>query len=278
MTGFDKNKILGGDNLKNKNIKIIFSIFLILVIGISVKTLNTNNIKTQKPLRKRFKNHVVFYPQHQDDEILWGVSAISDAIKQCGANNVYVVLVSDGSGVNVFNQIPRFKGITRKEKETLRNNEFKAALHELGVKDSNIVILADEAKKPGTHYDLMEKTILKFEKKLGDVTQVAHHYRYDNHIMHRKNGQVLKKLSDEHKVADARYFIKPEYLEYIPKDKRDIYKSETKEEKDRSKKAIDQYKIINEKEQRFGIGYTSTHRYFDHLYSDPNYTSVLSFY
>lgn len=146
-------------------------------------------------------------------------SAIRKAIEQCGADNVYVVLVSDGSGVNVFLRNPRFKGISRKEKEELRNNEFKAALSELGVKDKNIIILADKDNKPGTHYELMEKTALKFEKELGSVTHVAHHYKYDDHIMHRKNGEVLKKLSDEHKIKDTRYFMKPKYIENIPEEK-----------------------------------------------------------
>ena len=209
---------------------------------------------------------------------MWGGSAIRKAIEQCGADNVYVVLVSDGSGVNVFLRNPRFKGISRKEKEELRNNEFKAALSELGVKDKNIIILADKDNKPGTHYELMEKTALKFEKELGSVTHVAHHYKYDDYIMHRKNGEVLKKLSQEHKIKDTRYFMKPKYIENIPEEKREYYKSETENERDRVKKAMDQYKVIDENKGKLGIGYTSAHSYFDHLYSDPNYTSVLSIY
>ena len=177
-----------------------------------------------------------------------------------------------------FSRNPRFKGISRKEKEELRNNEFKAALSELGVKDKNIIILADKDNKPGTHYELMEKTALKFEKELGSVTHVAHHYKYDDHIMHRKNGEVLKKLSQEHKIKDARYFMKPKYIENIPEEKREYYKSETENERDRVKKAMDQYKVIDENKGKLGIGYTSAHSYFDHLYSDPNYTSVLSIY
>ena len=259
-----------------KSIKLIFSILLILILGIAGTNLSAQNSDIMELENKKFKNNVVFYPQHQDDEILWGVSAISKAIEQCGADNVYVVLVSDGSGVNVFKNNIRFKGLTRKEKETLRNNEFKAALHEIGVKESNIYILADKSEKPGTHYDLMEETILKFEKELGSVTHIAHHYKYDDHIMHRKNGQVLKKLSDEKKVKDARYFMKPWYAKNVPEEKREYYKSETESERIRAKKSMDQYKIIDEDKQKFGIGYTSAHSYFDRLYKDPDYTSVLS--
>lgn len=41
---------------------------------------------------------------------------------------------------------------------------------------------------------------------------------------------------------------------------------------------MDQYKVIDENKGKLGIGYISAHSYFDHLYSDPNYTSVLSIY
>ncbi|HDA5277623.1 TPA: PIG-L family deacetylase, partial [Clostridioides difficile] len=47
---------------------------------------------------KKFKDYVVFYVQHQDDEVLWAGSAIVNAIKERGKNNVFVVLVSTGCG------------------------------------------------------------------------------------------------------------------------------------------------------------------------------------
>ena len=232
--------------MKNKKIKIILSMLSILFLGIANTALGAQDNIIDKITNKSFKQHVV--------------------------------LVSDGSGVNVFARNPRFKGISRKEKETLRNNEFKAALSELGVKEKNIIILADDDNKSGTHYELMEKTMLKFEQELGSVTHIAHHYKYDDHIMHRKNGEVLKRLSDEHKIKDARYFMKPKYIKYIPEDKREYYKSETEAERDRAKKAMDQYKVIDENRGKLGIGYTSAHSYFDYLYKDPDYTSVLSIY
>ncbi|WGX74473.1 hypothetical protein QJS64_09565 [Paraclostridium bifermentans] len=93
----------------------------------------------------------------------------------------------------------------------------------------------------------MEKTILEFESKFDSVTQVAHHYEYDDHPMHRENGAVLKKLSDEGKVKDARYFLKPSYVKYIPKENRDIYVSETVEDKAKIKGALNSYRIKNSK-------------------------------
>lgn len=259
--------------MKNIKAKLIISIILILIVGFGFKFVYSQNEEIGD---KRFKNNVVFYPQHQDDEVLWGGTAIVDAINECGADNVYVVLVSDGSGVNVFNQNPMFKDISREKKKELRNNEFKSCLSKLGVKQNNIIILANEANAPGTHYDLMEKTIISFEKNLKSVTHIAHHYKYDDHVMHRKNGQVLKRLKDEHEVEDARYFIKPTYAKYINENKQDIYFAQSEEEKAKVKSALDEYKVIDEKHQKYGIGYTSAHSYFEHLYNDSKYTSILS--
>jgi len=39
---------------------------------------------------EKFKDHVVFYCQHQDDEVLWAGSAIINAINEVGKDNVYV--------------------------------------------------------------------------------------------------------------------------------------------------------------------------------------------
>lgn len=259
--------------MRNIKAKLISSVFLILIVGFGIKCLY---LKDEKSIDKRFKDNVVFYPQHQDDEVLWGGTAIVEAINECGVNNVYVVLVSDGSGANVFNQNPIFKDISREKKKELRNNEFKACLSKLGVNKNNIIILADKAKVVGTHYDLMEETILSFEKNLKSVTHIAHHYKYDDHIMHRKNGQVLKRLKGEHKVEDARYFIKPAYEKYIKKDKQDIYLAQSEKDRVKVKSALDEYKIVDKKHQKYGIGYTSAHSYFDYLYNDPKYTSILS--
>lgn len=261
--------------MKKARVRIIILIIIFLIIGFGVKF---QGFKDENFEHEKFGDTVVFYPQHQDDEVLWGGSAIIEAVKKCGADNVYIVLVSDGSGVNVFDQIPKFKGIDRKEKENLRNNEFKYALKHLGIKSSNIIILADESEYKKSQYDLMDKTILGFENRFDSVTHIAQHYEYDNHPMHRKNGEVLKHLSDEGKVKDARYFVKPSYVKDIPKNKRDVYESNTVEDKAKIKGALNSYRIKNEKKQLYGIGYISSHKYFDHLYNDPKYKSVLSRY
>ncbi|MCC0651113.1 MULTISPECIES: PIG-L family deacetylase [unclassified Clostridioides] len=264
--------------MENKKKHIVISILILFMIFIMAINLN-GKLETPIPQSnsRKFKSNAVFYPQHQDDEVLWGGSAIVNAIKQCGTDNVYVVLVSDGSGVNVFRANTKFRNLTRKQKEELRNNEFKSALKELGVKQQNIIILADIDKKEGTHYKLMEKTILDFEHKFkGDVTHIAHHYKYDDHIMHRKNGAVLKKLKRERKIKDDLYFIKPKYVRYIPRNERAIYKATNFNDYSKVKSACYEYKVVNSKRKMYGIGYISAHSYFENLLNDPELTSVLS--
>ena len=249
--------------------------FILVLVAFVASLSNTHDNDIKGIYNRKFKEHVVFYPQHQDDEVLWAGSAIVKALKECGKDNVYVVLVSDGSGVNVFNSV-EFKNLPRKEKQNLRDTEFKAALKNLGVKDSNIIILPNLDTKVGSHFELLEKVMLGFENKFSSVTHIAHHYEYDDHPMHRKNGSVLKQLKDENKIKDCLYFIKPKYVEKIPAKYRVIYTADNKLEYNKVEKACDEYKLIDVEKKRFGIGYISAHSYFDHLLNDPKLTSVLS--
>ena len=256
---------------------LILSFCFIFVLAIfSITLLNTKTTDIKGSYNRKFKDHVVFYPQHQDDEVLWAGSAIVKALKECGEDNVYVVLVSDGSGVNVFNSM-RFKNLSRKEKQNLRDAEFKAALKDLGVKNSNIIILPNIDKKVGSHFELLEKVMLGFENKFNsNVTHIAHHYEYDDHPMHRKNGLVLKNLKDENKIKDCLYFIKPKYIKDVPAKYRVIYTADNKLEYNKIERACNEYKLIDVDNKRFGIGYISAHSYFDHLLKDPKLTSILS--
>lgn len=260
-----------------KKIKILLGIFIVIILlviivqQISSSDLFENEIGIHN---RKFKEYVVFYPQHQDDEVLWGGSALKKAINTLDKNHVFVVLVSDGSGVNVFKE-KSYKDKTRKEKEEIRNKEFYAALYDLGVKEENIFILADMENKSGTHFDLMEKVALGFEEKYKSVTHVAHSYKYDDHIMHIKNGKVIFNLYNEGKIKDAMFYLKPKYIKKIPPNKRVLYKIENHEDYESIINACNEYRVINEEKDRHGIGYISAHSYFKKLLEDPNLTSVL---
>ena len=175
----------------------------------------------------------------------------------------------------VFNN-NEYKNMTNEEKKEIRDKEFKAALSQLGVKEENIIILSDINKENEDIFELMEKTILEFENSLENVTHISHHYEYDDHPMHIKNGQVLKNLKDEGKVKDALYFIKPQYLKSIPVKNRVIYKVKNKSEYNKVKKACYEYKRVDIENDRYGVGYTSSPRYFDNLLKTLDFKSILS--
>lgn len=261
----------------SKNKKILFYIFigLILLIFWVQKTDSDNIIEKEIGIYNRpFKENVVFYPQHQDDEVLWGGSALRRAINILGADHVFVVLVSDGSGVNVFKD-KTYENTSREEKEKLRNKEFYAALYDLGIKKENILILADMDNKRGSHFELMREVALNFEQKYKSVTHIAHTYKYDDHIMHRKNGKVIYNLYKAGKIKDVMFYLKPKYVKKLPADKRVIYKTTDYEDYDAIVNACNEYRVINKGNDRRGIGYISAHSHFDQLLSDPELTSVL---
>ena len=223
---------------------------------------------------KQFREYAVFYPQHQDDEVLWGGSAMRRAVNILGPDYVFVVLVSDGSGDNVFKD-KIYKDKSREEKKELRNKEFYAALYDLGIKEENILILADMDNKTGSHFELMREVALNFEEKYKSVTHVAHTYKHDDHIMHRKNGKVIYDLYNEGKITDAMFYVKPKYVKKVPENKRVIYKAKSYEDYDAIVNACNEYRVINKEKDRRGIGYISAHSYFDQLLSDPELTSIL---
>lgn len=265
-----------GHTMKQKN-RII--IILLLLIGIVTITLyiNKSNYEIEKHLgiyERPFKDYVVFYPQHQDDEVLWGGSAIRKAINECGSDHVFVVLVSDGSGVNFFNN-RIYKNLTRKQKEELRNKEFRASLKDLGIKPENIIILADIDHKVGNHFDLMQNVALGFEHKYKSVTHVAQSYKYDDHPMHRKNGKVIYDLYKTRQIKDAIFFLKPKYVSKVSVENRIIYNAINYKDKYAIRRACMEYKVVDPTRDRKGIGYISAHSYFDHLLKDEELTSIL---
>ncbi|WP_455542144.1 PIG-L family deacetylase [Intestinibacter sp.] len=221
----------------------------------------------------KFKDNVVFYAQHQDDETLWASSAIIDAINQVGADHVYVVQVSYGTGIKVFNNEETFKNMTKMEKYKCREREFLDAVKALGVKRKNVILLSRINKSDSTSFELMEKVALHFEKSLKSVTHVAHTYKLDWHLQHLKNGSVIQCLYNADKIKDVMYFVKPEYEKYISDNEKIVFKTMAKEDREKIKKACYAYKEIDVNKKRYGIGYKSDHRSFERLMR--NYSSIL---
>lgn len=146
----------------------------------------------------------MFYSQHQDDETLFAGSAIVDAIESVGKENVYIVLVTDGTGSEVFNW-DRYKNISNETKISLRTTEFKEAVLKLGIKNENIVLL----NQPENNIDknVIVNTIDYFENNFNNVTHVTHSYKYDTHPQHLETGRIVNNLYENGLIKDCRFLL-----------------------------------------------------------------------
>ncbi|WWD85104.1 hypothetical protein TEGL_35580 [Terrisporobacter glycolicus ATCC 14880 = DSM 1288] len=259
-----------GVNIMTKNtIK-----FAISIVALSIITLFITGFENEENYgNTKFKDNVVFYSQHQDDETLWASAAIIEAINEVGADHVYVVQVSYGTGIKIFDKENMFDNMDQMERYKYREREFLAAVKELGVKRENVVLLPRLNNTGSTSFELMEQTALKFENELKSVTHVAHTYKLDWHLQHLKNGAVIQSLYNAKKIKDVKYFVKPEYKDEIPKSERIFYKAIKKEDKEKIRKACEQYKIVDKDKKREGIGYKSDNKSFERLMD--NYDSIL---
>lgn len=215
---------------------------------------------------------VIFYSQHQDDETIFAGSTVVDAIKSVGAENVYIVLITDGDESGVFSS-ERYKHLTTLEKSTLRNNEFKAATSQLGVLEKNLIFL-DQPEK-SVDLKLLENTILDFENKYSTVTHITHSYKYDSHHQHLKTGEKMLELYKKGLIKDCRFFGRKEL---IPNTKKKLLinsVADTEDERNKVLMACYEYRVDNKDMVREGIGYKSVASLFDPLTANPLTPSYL---
>lgn len=215
---------------------------------------------------------VVFYAQHQDDETLFAGSAIVDAIKSVGVENVHIVLVTDGDASNVFT-FERYKDLSYEEKVALRYNEFKAATGKLGVNLDNVVFL----KQPENQTDdkLLKDTILYFENNYSNVTHITHSYKYENHNQHMHTGSIVNNLYKEGLISDCRFLATEDKASNIQRKYLIESVADNSLEKQAVLDACNEYKLDNQDMIREGIGYKSVKSLFDKLMSNPKLSSYL---
>lgn len=253
----------------NKRIRLGMCLLIALIISLFITGFENEDTYGDT----KFKDNVVFYAQHQDDETLWASAAIIEAINKVGADNVYIVQVSYGTGIKIFKNEKIFENMSQEEKYEYREREFLEAVENLGIKRKNVILLPRINKSNSTSFDLMEQVALKFENELNSVTHVAHTYKLDWHLQHLKNGSVIQSLYNAGKVKDVKYFVKPEYKKDIPESERIFYKVVNEEDKEKIRNACESYKLIDKNKKREGIGYKSDHRSFENLMK--NYDSIL---
>lgn len=231
-----------------------------------------NQIAVNRAKGYIYSDTVVFYSQHQDDETLFAGSAIVDAIQAVGAENVYVVLISDGDESGVFNS-PRYKSLDLEGKTKLRNNEFKAAIAQLGVLEKNLLFL--NQPENNIDEDIVSSTIVNFENKYQNVTHVTHSYTYDLHAQHLKTGELLYNLYNKGIIKDCRFFARKELISNTAHKLLIQNVADNNTEKKKVVSACNEYKLDNKDMVREGIGYKSVPSLFDNLTVDPLTTSYL---
>ncbi|WP_346939697.1 PIG-L family deacetylase [uncultured Clostridium sp.] len=184
----------------------------------------------------------MFYVQHQDDETIFGGSTVIDAIESVGRDNVYIVLVTDGSGSNVFNY-ERYKDITHQQKVGLRDNEFRAAIDKLGIKLENVVFLNQPESKIDN--ELLKDTVLYFENSFNNVTHITHSYKYETHVQHIATGNKVNNLYINGIIKDCRFLAREDKISGISRS--NLIESVADDEEERKKvlNACREYELDN---------------------------------
>ena len=188
-----------------------------------IYTLETKKVNSNPTLEFN-KSKVVFYVPHQDDEVLYYGQTIMKAIKEKGANNVFVVMITDGAGsalatkADIKAKLVDSKLLSNKnasEAETkaafskARDNEYMAACLALGLPKSNILFNDVSGKtrlKDGKVVAADVKATMNYfeEKYKGDVTHITYTFKFDYHKDHRALGTALNELYyDLNTRADA---------------------------------------------------------------------------
>ncbi len=222
---------------------------------------------------------VVFYPEHPDDEVLWGASAIRAALDQKGPQDVYVVLVSQGRGADPLPCPAGWDALTSVERGGLRVTEFRVAMRAIGVRDDHVIVIPDTKAGPADNYAEMRSTALRLQRQAErdgkSVTHVAHSYVLDSNALHRGDGRVIKSLLDEHLITSALFWIKPWYRFEVPAGDLVRYQALTAADADAVRAAIRAYTSVDRAEGLHAVGYRSTPWYFLLLEADGRLTSVL---
>ena len=233
---------------------------------------NIDSLSVRRAKSYLYGDTVVFYTQHQDDETLFAGSAIVDAIQAVGKENVYIVLITDGTGSEVF-KWSRYKNIPTETKINLRNTEFLSAVSQLGIKPENIVML--EQAESNINEDIIIDTITYFQNSFPNVTHITHSYKYDTHQQHLSTGRIINELYKNKLIYDCRFFIPPSELPYVPNNLLIESVADNNIEKESVLNALEEYKLDNKDMIREGIGYKSVPGLFKYITSHPKVPSYL---
>ena len=163
----------------------------------------------------------IFYVSHHDDVSLYYGQTITTAIDVLGKENVYVVLLTDGSSVKktdvINNNINEYNRINN-EKLTFMNaydKEYRDALIELGVENIHFIETFDfnrfkdgafnkSAKTYSANMETLKKFIKSYSSKYEDVTHFALTF-LDAYDDHEALGNALTSLYYDTRIDDPSF-------------------------------------------------------------------------
>ena len=224
----------------------------------------------------------VFYVPHQDDETTYYGQLITVAIDELGADNVHLVLFTDGAASYV-NKNGLVTDLLKEQNVTFskaRDREFLAAIKELGVKNYTFVedldFIDNRFADQGLTNNISKvKEVMKYYDNLfnHDVTHFGYSY-FDDHTDHNTIGKALYDLylfegDNLESFADVWLIGKADKIELFDNNKNkmisDNYMKFTDNKNyDKLLKAYSKYKEDLDN-GLLGIGYKSAGSVFDNF-------------
>ncbi len=212
----------------------------------------------------------VFYVPHQDDESSFYGQVITAAIDELGAENVHLVLLTDGAASSVLNN--KLKGMTPSEFTAARDREFLASIKQQGVKKYTLINNRFPDQGLVNNYDKLKDIMKEYDKMYNyDVTHFGYSY-IDVHTDHKTIGNALNDLyfDSNLKVTEFKnvYLIaKFTYPELYKNNKDTLYNLTFVDNSnyDKIRNSFEMYKE-NKEENRLGIGFMSAKSVFDQFY------------
>jgi len=236
------------------------------------------------------KSRVVFYIPHQDDETSFHSQTILNAIRYLGAENVFLVFMTDGnSSRKIYDkeiaQWLHSKNLTFSKARDLESIE---ALMVLGVPRDNIKFVEElefvNQKRfvdGSLRYNIenLKKVMMAFDNKYGgDITHFSYTPYFDGHYDHKSLGQALTELYfdstiDDDSFSSVYFIIRSDIIQVYPDiDHYTNYQNKllklTYNNDVENKKILDAIDVFkdNKENGKIGIGYRSGKKAFDYIY------------
>lgn len=208
----------------------------------------------------------IFYSPHQDDETIGMGATIAEQVRL--GKSVYIVLLTNGVNANMLNFLQSISpDASMQDVVDARNNEFIAACKALGV---DRVYISNAGKGYDEKESLAELTS-HFKKTMSyfcqAFTNASHHTisgncdsynpNCDKMPAHQAAASAMHELYNSGTVSQCLLFRAYFYYKNSPNCDRPCnwMKPVNHGDKLRRQRAINEYKLVDEKNHRYGLGY-----------------------